>query len=333
MNTEKLQEDDTRTPADAPPGAVISPDTLRPQRIPPGQSRTKKWPVLDAGGTPRIDIERWKLSVFGLVNHPVEWSWREFNELPRVHVFSDFHCVTRWSRLGNVWEGVATREILARAGGPLPEARFVLAHGYDSEFTTNVPLQDFLAEDSLVAIRHDGEPLSLDHGGPARLIVPRLYAWKSAKWVRRIELLARTRQASGRAMAITCAETRGKGSAMARFSRRALLGGALASACTRKRASRYQGWLFVASGAEKAVAVANLASFQRTLTIPLPHAPEQLLHSENRVFATCPEGRALVEIDAVALRLSGRIALPGRPVAARLSRFARRPPVGDRADR
>ncbi len=109
---------------------------------------------------------------------------------------------------------------------------------------------------------------------------------------------------------------------MASFSRRALLGGTLASACTRKLASRYQGWLFVASGAEKAVAVANLASFQRTLTIPLPHAPEQLLHSENRVFATCPEGRALVEIDAVALRLSGRIALPGRPVAARLSRFA-----------
>ncbi len=109
---------------------------------------------------------------------------------------------------------------------------------------------------------------------------------------------------------------------MARLSRRALLAGAVASACTRKLASRYQGWLFVASGAEKAVTVANLASFQRTLTIPLPHAPEQLLHSENRVFATCPEGRALVEIDEVALRLSGRIALPGRPVAARLSRSA-----------
>ena len=109
---------------------------------------------------------------------------------------------------------------------------------------------------------------------------------------------------------------------MARFSRRALLVGAVASACTRKLASRYQGWLFVASGVEKAVAVANLASFQRTLTIPLPHAPEQLLYSENRVFATCPEGRALVEIDAAALRLSGRIGLPGRPVAARLSRLA-----------
>lgn len=109
---------------------------------------------------------------------------------------------------------------------------------------------------------------------------------------------------------------------MANLSRRALLAGAVASACTRKLASRYQGWMFVASGAEKAVAVANLSSFRRTLSIPVPHAPEQLLHSENRVFATCPEGRALVEIDAVALRLSGRIALPGRPVAARLSRFA-----------
>lgn len=109
---------------------------------------------------------------------------------------------------------------------------------------------------------------------------------------------------------------------MARLSRRALLAGAVASACTRKLASRYQGWLFVASGAENAVVVANLASFRRTLTIPLPHAPEQLLHAENRVFATCPEGRALVEIDAVALRLAGRIALPGRPVAARMTRFA-----------
>src|ERR1700744_6337178 len=134
-----------------------------------------------------------------------------------------------------------------------------------------------------------------------------------------------TRRVFGRATAITCAATRGKRSGMARFSRRALLAGAVASACTRKMASRYQGWLFVASGVEKAVAVANLASFQRTLTIPLPHAPEQLLYSENRVFATCPEGRALVEIDAATLRLSGRIGLPGRPVAARLSRLAHGP--------
>lgn len=189
----KEQSDEIPVPGDAPQGSIISPDTLRPQRIPPGQSRTKKWPVLDAGGPPRIDLEAWKLSVRGMVVEPVEWNWREFTQLPRVRVFADFHCVTRWSRLGNVWEGVSTREIMARAGGPRPEAAFVLAHGYDEGFSTNVPLADFLAEDALVAITHDGEPLTPDHGGPARLIVPRLYAWKSAKWLESIELLQRDR--------------------------------------------------------------------------------------------------------------------------------------------
>lgn len=193
MDKSKEQPNEIPAPGDAPPGAIISPDTFREQRIPPGQSRTKKWPVLDAGGPPRIDLDTWKLSVHGMTGHPVEWNWREFNELPRVRVFADFHCVTRWSRLGNVWEGVSTREIMARAGGPLPDAAFVLAHGYDEGFTTNVPLADFLAEDALVALTHDGEPLTLDHGGPARLIVPQLYAWKSAKWLESIELLQRDR--------------------------------------------------------------------------------------------------------------------------------------------
>jgi DMSO/TMAO reductase YedYZ molybdopterin-dependent catalytic subunit len=191
MDTGKEQSNEIPAPGDARPGSIISPDTFRPQRIPPGQSRTRKWPVLDAGGPPRIDPGAWKLSVHGMVGEPVEWNWREFTQLPRVRVFADFHCVTRWSRLGNVWEGVSTREIMARAGGPRPEAAFVLAHGYDEGFSTNVPLDDFLAEDALVAITHDGEPLSEDHGGPARLIVPRLYAWKSAKWLESIELLQR----------------------------------------------------------------------------------------------------------------------------------------------
>ena len=191
MDKSKEQSNEIPAPGDAPTGAIISSDTFREQRIPPGQSRTKKWPVLDAGGPPRIDLDTWKLSVHGMTGHPVEWNWREFNQLPRVRVFADFHCVTRWSRLGNVWEGVSTREIMARAGGPLPEAAFVLAHGYDEGFSTNVPLDDFLAEDALVALTHDGEPLTLDHGGPARLIVPQLYAWKSAKWLESIELLQR----------------------------------------------------------------------------------------------------------------------------------------------
>jgi DMSO/TMAO reductase YedYZ molybdopterin-dependent catalytic subunit len=119
----------------------------------------------------------------------VDLDWRTFSELPRVTVFSDFHCVTRWSRLGNLWEGVSTRQLLHLAGGPTPEAHFVLACGYDGGWTTNLPLEEFLAEDALIATHHDGEPLSLEHGGPARLVIPRLYAWKSAKWLARIELL------------------------------------------------------------------------------------------------------------------------------------------------
>jgi len=178
-------------PGHAPAGVIVSPDTRRPQRIPPGQSRTKKWPVLDTGGPPQIDMGAWKIGIFGLVGQPIEWNWHSFLDLPRVGVFSDFHCVTRWSRLGNVWEGVSTREILKRAGGAVPEAAFALANGYDDGFTTNLPLADFLAEDALIAIAHDGEPLTPEHGGPARLIVPRLYAWKSAKWLRSVEVLTR----------------------------------------------------------------------------------------------------------------------------------------------
>src|ERR1700722_6965922 len=127
-------------PGVAPPGAVISRDTLRAQRIPPGQSQTKKWPVLDSSGPPRINLAGWTLRVFGLVQQPREWNWQEFLELPRVRVFADFHCVTRWSRLSNVWEGVSVKDLMARTGGPLPEAGFVLARGYDRGFTTNIPL-------------------------------------------------------------------------------------------------------------------------------------------------------------------------------------------------
>jgi DMSO/TMAO reductase YedYZ molybdopterin-dependent catalytic subunit len=187
MDSTKLQGKQVPGPQDAPEGAIISPDTRRAERIPPHQSRTLKWPVLDASGAPPIDLSKWRFSLEGLVQRPVSWSWQEFFDLPRTKVFADFHCVTRWSRLGNVWDGVSTRELVSRAGGVKPEARYVLIHGYDYGFTTNVPLDDFLAEDALVAITHDGEPLSLEHGGPARLIIPRLYAWKSAKWVAGVE--------------------------------------------------------------------------------------------------------------------------------------------------
>lgn len=176
-------------PRDAPPGVVISPDTLRERRVPPGQVRTKKWPVLHAGWVPQIALENWTLRIGGLVERPLRLSWDEFRALPRMRVFADFHCVTRWSRLGNLWEGVAAAEI-ARRAGVSSQARFVAPGGADDGWTTNLPLADFLVDDALLADTHDGRPLTIDHGGPVRLIVPRLYAWKSAKWLTRLTFLA-----------------------------------------------------------------------------------------------------------------------------------------------
>jgi DMSO/TMAO reductase YedYZ molybdopterin-dependent catalytic subunit len=185
----KYQPGNAPEAASQPPGILISSDTERSVRLPPGQTRTRKWPVLDAFGTPRFDPDQWRLQVFGLVERPLTLTLAEFGGLPRVKVFADFHCVTRWSRLGNLWEGVSTRELLDRAG-VRPAARFVVCHGYDGGWTTNLPLADFLANDALLADRHDREPIAADHGGPVRGIVPRLYAWKSAKWIRGIELHA-----------------------------------------------------------------------------------------------------------------------------------------------
>lgn len=175
------------------PDVIPSPDTRRTNRLPPGQRCTSKWPVLDASGPPAIDMTEWRLFIRGLVRNQISFTWNEFRRLPRVKVLADFHCVTRWSRLDNLWEGVSTRELVARAGGLRPEARFVLVYAYDSGWTTNLPVEDFLAEDVLIATAHGGTPLSREHGGPARLVVPRLYAWKSAKWVAGVEFLAEER--------------------------------------------------------------------------------------------------------------------------------------------
>lgn len=192
MDPSKLQEKDVIPQLDdamevAGSEVIVSPDTRRAERLPPSQSRTLKWPVLDASGAPRIDLAKWRFSMEGLVKQPVSWSWEEFQAVPRVKVFSDFHCVTRWSRLGNLWEGVSTRELVKQAGGIQENARFVLAFGYDYGWSTNLPVEHFLAEDALVAFTHDGQPISAEHGGPARLIIPQLYAWKSAKWVAGLE--------------------------------------------------------------------------------------------------------------------------------------------------
>ena len=171
---------------------IISPDTRRENRVPPGQTRTRKWPVLDAHGTPRVDLEAWQFEVGGLVERPLKWSLDEFMQLPAARVYADFHCVTRWSRLDNLWSGVLTRTV-AELVGVKPEAKFVVAEAHDYGWTTNLPVEHFLAEDSLFAWANDGQPIPPEHGGPVRLIVPRLYAWKSAKWVKGVRFLAEDR--------------------------------------------------------------------------------------------------------------------------------------------
>ena len=182
------QSGEPATPDNLSAEVIVSPDTRRAKRIPAGQSRTKKWPILHAGGVPAVALQDWTLTINGLVEQPLRFTWSDFQQLPRVKVFADFHCVTRWSRLSNLWEGVSTAEIAQRAG-VLPEAKYILVEGYDDGWTTNLPLADFLSHAALFADRHDGRPLTADHGGPVRLIVPHLFAWKSAKWVKSVTFL------------------------------------------------------------------------------------------------------------------------------------------------
>ncbi|MFM7317600.1 MAG: sulfite oxidase-like oxidoreductase [bacterium] len=167
---------------------LVSSDTQRSNRIPPGQFLTQKWPVLHAGSVPRIDLQKWQLQLFGLVEKAVALNWSELQAQPYVKIFADMHCVTRWSMLDNTWEGVSTRH-LASLAGIKPEARYVIAHGAHG-FTTNMPLADFLDEDCLVAWSRNGEALDPDHGWPLRLVIPKLYAWKSAKWLLGLEFSA-----------------------------------------------------------------------------------------------------------------------------------------------
>ena len=157
------------------------------QRLPPGQHLTKDWPVLDLGVVPPVSRERWRLDVYGAIENPVFWTFAEFTAQKQAQFTSDIHCVTTWSRYDNEWEGLATRELLA-ACQPREDARFVVLHSYDG-YTTNLALDDFAAEDALLAHSWSGQPLTEEHGGPVRLVVPHLYFWKSAKWVQSIEFL------------------------------------------------------------------------------------------------------------------------------------------------
>lgn len=174
-------------------GRLLTGKTARPeaQRLPPGQREVKTWPILDLGAQPRIDLKLWRLTIDGLVENPVTVDWPKFQDLPQSDSTSDIHCVTAWSRYDNRWTGVATRDLLMLAR-PKPEARFVVCHAHDG-YTTNLPLDEFAAEDALLVHAWQGRTLPREHGGPVRVVVPRLYFWKSAKWVNRIELIARDR--------------------------------------------------------------------------------------------------------------------------------------------
>ncbi len=158
----------------------------RPARLPPGQYRTDKWPVLYYGAIPRIDLATWEFTVTGEVDEPGRWTWEEFRRLPHTTVRCDIHCVTAWSRFDNAFEGVAVREIMQRVR-PRSGAASVMVHSYGG-YTTNLPLAALLDDDVLLAWSHDGRPLTPDHGWPLRLVVPKLYFWKSAKWVQGIEV-------------------------------------------------------------------------------------------------------------------------------------------------
>jgi DMSO/TMAO reductase YedYZ molybdopterin-dependent catalytic subunit len=163
-------------------------------QLPVGQRQVKNWPVLDLGDLPEIDPSTWRLAVDGLVARPLDLDWAAFHALPQAEDVSDFHCVTGWSRMDNRWAGVRFADLAAHAG-VLPEARHVLITGYDVApgtdipYTTNVSLEEAMMPDVLLVHTWEGAPLPHEHGGPVRMITPQLYAWKGAKWVKRITFL------------------------------------------------------------------------------------------------------------------------------------------------
>jgi DMSO/TMAO reductase YedYZ molybdopterin-dependent catalytic subunit len=168
-------------------------------RLPVGQHEVKNWPVLDLGEQPRVSPAEWKLDVGGLVENPFTLTWDQFLALPQAEDVSDFHCVTAWSRYENRWRGVRFRTI-AELAVPQEHARFVLCTGYDFApgtdipYTTNIPLERAIEDDVLLVHTWEGGPLPREHGGPCRIITPKLYAWKGTKWIRKIEFLAEDRK-------------------------------------------------------------------------------------------------------------------------------------------
>ena len=168
-------------------GRFLTGRVSRPEqdRLPPGQHLVRDWPVLDLGVQPDIPLETWNLRIFGAVEHQLTLDWPGFQALPQTGLTTDIHCVTTWSRYDNAWRGLTTRDLMSLVH-PKPEARFVILHSHDG-YTTNLPLDDFAAEDAIFATHWQDAPITREHGGPVRLIVPHLYLWKSAKWVQRVE--------------------------------------------------------------------------------------------------------------------------------------------------
>lgn len=166
---------------------IISPDTQRKNRVPPGQKLTEEFPVLHYNGIPKFDKSKWIFRIWGLVEKERKLTFDDFTALPHVKVFSDIHCVTTWSKLNNLWEGVSTSEV-GKLVNVKSEAKFVMIYCSD-DYYTNLSFQDFFQDDVLFALKYNKEDITPDHGYPVRLVVPRLYLWKSAKWVTGVQFL------------------------------------------------------------------------------------------------------------------------------------------------
>ncbi len=173
-----------------PPGDGAGDGNDISKRLPPGQTLTQDFPVLSAGPTAHLDLQRWSFTVKNGPRPLAQWSWEQMNALPQTELKCDIHCVTKWSKLDTTWQGVSIDDLLAAAGLAAPPTPFVLAHTHDG-YSTNVPVADLLGGKALVALRYEGQPIPADHGGPARLLVPHLYFWKSAKWVSALQFTAR----------------------------------------------------------------------------------------------------------------------------------------------
>ena len=166
--------------------AVASSGPEKP-RLPPGQRLTQDFPVLDLGVQPPISPDEWRLTVSGLVDNPIDWGWDDFQDQPHVDMLTDIHCVTTWSRYDNTWQGISGQQFLAVVK-PQANAKFMVFHSHDG-YTTNVPVKAFAEDDVILAHTWNGQPISREHGGPVRPIIPKLYLWKSAKWVKHITFL------------------------------------------------------------------------------------------------------------------------------------------------